>query len=114
MREMGASEICEIEEWFARRAIGAGKQVVNLSADHEVDDVGYGGVGDQAAARAFPISQNCELIGDFFDFFEEMRDIDDCQISRFQALYHAKQAVDICAREAAGGFVEDEDAALNR
>ena len=91
-----------------------GKKVVDLPADHEVDYVGYGGWSDQAAASLFPISQNRELIGDFFDFFEEMRDIDDCQISRFQALYHAKQAVDICTREAAGGFVKDEDATLNR
>ena len=77
VRQGIASEVCEIEEGFARRAIGAGEKVVNLPADHEVDDVGYGRLGDRAAAGFFAVSEDGELIGDFCDFFEEMRDIDD-------------------------------------
>ena len=90
VRERVGSEVREVEERLARCAIGAGEKVVDLSAYHEVDDVGYGRLGDRATAGFFAVSEDCELIGDFCDFFEEVRDIDDCQIPRFQALHHAK------------------------
>ena len=90
LRERVGSEVCEVEERLAQCAFGAGKKVVDLPTDHEVDDVGYGRLGDRAATGFFAVSEDSELIGDFCDFFEEVRDIDDCQIPRFQALHHAK------------------------
>ena len=53
VRERVGSEVREVEERLAQCAVGAGKKVVDLPTDHEVDDVGYGAFGRPGRYRLF-------------------------------------------------------------
>ena len=97
-------------EVLAGRARRARTQVGHFAAHHHGDDRIRGDVRRHARPNRFAIAQHREMIGDPADLLEKMGDVHDGVTFIAQGIDELEQAMHVGLREAAGRFIEDQDA----
>src|SRR5438067_1515417 len=61
-------------------------------------------------ARIAPITQDSDAIGDHFDLFETVRDVEDGNSLAFQVSDYLKETIGLPLGQAGGGLIHDDDA----
>jgi hypothetical protein len=105
-----AAEAANLQNHLARGVGPLGEQLLDLAADHELDQPGRRGVGRQAGGHRAAVRQHRHAVSDPGDLVQAMRDVDHADAVRAEPPDDAEQRLDLVVVEDRGGLVHDEQA----
>ena len=86
---------------------------LELAADHQLDQLELGGLGDHPLLDQLAVAQDRHPVGDLVDLVEEVGDEDDRDALVAQAAHHLEQLRHLVGVQAGGRLVEDQHARLD-
>ncbi len=92
---------------------GLGK-ILGIRTDHRTNDPLRIDIFDFFLAGDFSVAQNGDVIADPHQFFETMRNIDDCHPLAFQFSNHLEQNIHFGCGKCRSRLVHDDDACIER
>ena len=87
-------------------------QFVDITADHETDDVVELGILHGAVSDGFAVAQHGVIVAHALALFEKVADVDDADAAGAQVCDDLEEILGVDACEAAGGLIHDEHLGL--
>src|SRR6185437_8985748 len=104
-----SAQRAKLEHGFAEPVRMTRVNIFDLPAHHESDYGTQAGPSHVAAADALAVAQNGVAIRNPLTFLEKMADVNDAHPALAQTINRVKQIQRVRLRQAAGGFVHDQD-----
>ena len=107
-------QLAQLEQRLAGLSRAAGIEVIDLAAHHQLDDGLRRQLRRRTATGVAAVAQDDDAIGDRFDLFDEVRDVDDGEALRLETADQREEPLDVGVGEAARRLVEHDDAGAAR
>ena len=109
-----SSHAIQLKHGFTKVVGFPGVKLINVPPHHQLDHRVVGDLVSLQRACIFSVAKNRYAVGQFFDFSQPMRNVDDTDALLFQIANHFKKGVRFALGKTAGRLVHDQNTGVYR